>query len=369
MDTFDVDYLLTLQSGETIDQKLRGICLEQSVELSGNLISDEIEKRIVGQILRREPMGDQKFNATIRWPVDDIGTGITQFLNLLYGNISLKPGIQITGIDWNALPDTLFRGPAYGIHEIRDKYEIPKRALSCTALKPMGYSARELADLAYEFALGGLDIIKEDHGLSNQPYAPFDERVKACIEAIRRAADETGHRSYYYPNVTGDFLQVKKRYLQAAEWGADGVLLSPHLSGLSVMHHLARLDVDLPIMAHPAFSGSLITQKDQGFSHALLYGGLWRALGADFVIYPNTGGRFSFTAKDCRSINEAARDTNLNYAQSFPTIAGGMKRSTITKWLDTYGPDTVFLIGGDLYEHPDGVRYAAEEFQAKLEDY
>ena len=57
----------------------------------------------------------------------------------------------------------------------------------------MGLSATDLAELAYRFALGGIDLIKDDHGLTNQPFCPFEERVRRCAEAVaRRTARPAG---------------------------------------------------------------------------------------------------------------------------------------------------------------------------------
>jgi ribulose 1,5-bisphosphate carboxylase large subunit-like protein len=35
--------------------------------------------------------------------------------------------------------------------------------------------------------------------------------------------------------------------------------------------------------------------------------------------------------------------------------------------LQSYGPDTIFLVGGSLYQHPEGKEAAAREFQQILE--
>ena len=68
-----------------------------------------------------------------------------------------------------------------------------------TALKPMGTPSEKLAEMAYAFAKGGIDIIKDDHGLANQRYAPYEERVRACAAAVKRANAETGRRCIYAP--------------------------------------------------------------------------------------------------------------------------------------------------------------------------
>lgn len=371
MSTFTVTYRLTLLDGEAIDEKIEKICLEQSVELPGEVLNKEIFEKIVGHPQHPKLIGDDQYEVQIAWPLENVGNDVAQLLNLLYGNISLKPGIKIVNADWSSLSTDVLKGPGFGIAELRNKFGISGRALSATALKPLGSSPDELADLAFKFASGGIDIIKDDHGLTNQKYAPFEERTEACVAAVLKAAQQTGRRSYYFPNITADAGQTEQRYHRAAELGADGVLLCPHLTGLPVMHHLARLDVELPIIAHPAFAGQLTMDKTCGFAPHFLYGQLWRVLGADFVIYPNTGGRFSFTRAECKAINEAARQSRSPYSASFPMPGGGMQWEDIGRWVNEYGTDSCFLIGGSLYQHPDGIETAARAFanQLKRNDY
>ena len=371
MSRFTISYQITLRNGGDIERLIENISLEQSVELPASLLSQSIRNNITGKPAATQQVADHVYLADISWPLDNAGDEITQFLNILFGNISLHPGIRIAGAEWEAFKEGetgLFQGPAFGIKKIRERMGIAGRALSATALKPMGTDPEGLAKLCRAFAAGGIDIIKDDHGLANQPYAPFRERVEACVRAMEQSADDTGCRSGYYPNITASSDTAVVRYRQAAELGADGVLLCPHLTGLDLMHRLARMDVDLPIIAHPAFSGSLVTDRESGMTPGFLYGQLWRALGADFVVYPNTGGRFSFTPEECAGINEAARDDALPFPRSFPMPGGGMNRENIPHWLETYGADTVFLLGSSLYGHPDGPRGGAAELLATLRD-
>lgn len=366
--TFDISYRVTVPDGETIDDKIEGICLEQSVELPRSVLSGEIETKVVGRLSSKKQIDESLYEVSINWPNENLGNDISQFLNILYGNISLQSGIRIISVEWKKLEAGLFAGPAFGIHELRKQYGIQDRALAGTSLKPLGTDAEGIGKLCYQFAAGGLDIIKDDHGISNQSYAPFEPRVKACVEAIKRAADKTGHRARYFPHITALAAESIKRYERAAELGADGVLICPHIAGMETMHQLARMDLPLPIIAHPAFSGGLTTNGEQGLTPDLLYGELWRALGADFVVYPNTAGRFSFTQDECEAINLGARETALPFESSFPMPGGGMKRSNIPHWLETYGIDTVFLLGTSLYEHPEGPRVAARELSTMIKE-
>ena len=391
-DRFHVTYRLTLHDDESPDDRIRALQLEQSAELPDAVVQAMDMDHVTGDVIRTDFLDPLQLDVTIAWPASNHGEEITQLLNILFGNISMKQGIAIVDIQWDDLAPHLLGGPSLGIEALRARWQIPDRALSCTALKPMGQNTSELAESAFRFALGGIDIIKDDHGLADQSHAPFADRVAACVRAMDKAAQKTGRRSRYFPNITTDHYRIGERYEQAAEAGADGVLLAPMLTGLSVMHQLAQNSTDLPVMAHPAFSGKIIThatspgyapcfarksgteptasrtdpERCHGFGPGLFYGALWRALGADFVIYPNTGGRFSFPYETCSAINQQARRTDLPFKTCFPVPGGGMKHSRMGYWLEQYGDDTTFLMGGSLYEDSRGIAEASRSFLQSL---
>jgi ribulose-bisphosphate carboxylase large chain len=360
---FYIDYLVTCYQGETIMDKALGIALEQSVELPQHLISADIQKEFTGQVEKIES-SERHHLVTISFPIQLLADNRTQFLNVLLGNISLKPGIQVIEADWDRIED-LFPGPKFGIDGIRANMGIKERALSCTALKPVGSSTESFAEMTYQFASGGIDIIKDDHGVGNQHTSPLYERMEACVQATETAAEKTGKKAEYLPNITDRPDLMFDHFRKAEDSGAGGVLVCPHLCGLETMAQLAESDVHLPIMAHPAFSGTYV-QKEQGFSHSFLFGTLWRAFGADFSIYPNAGGRFSFSEAACEGINQACHDPLTPFPRIFPTPGGGLKRETISKWLNAYGNDIVFLIGASLYDHPEGIAVASGEIYSTL---
>ncbi|MEX0769539.1 MAG: RuBisCO large subunit C-terminal-like domain-containing protein [Balneolaceae bacterium] len=343
------------------------LCIEQTAELPEDVIPDKVRHSFLGEIQQISSIPAGAFHVTVSFPVAETGGEVSQFLNLLNGNISLKRGIRILDLDWQPLTD-LATGPRFGISGIRNLLEIPNRPLSCTALKPVGLNFAELADLSHRFAIGGIDLIKDDHGLSNQEPAPFVERVKAVTGAIRKASNKTGKKTAYFPNITADGIETWRRYEIAADLGADGVLIIPQITGLSTLHSIAKSHPPLPIMCHPAFSGSYVLDGQHGCTPAFYYGSLWRALGADAVIYPNAGGRFAFTKEECLEINGRCRSKDIPFKPIFPIPAGGIQRDTIKKWMELYGQDTIFLVGGSLYQHPNGLETAAREFQNQIEE-
>jgi ribulose-bisphosphate carboxylase large chain len=332
-------------------EKARDICVEQTVEYPVDLIErDDIREQILGRVISFTRVTATSYRAVIDFPVEAACDELTQLLNILFGNVSLQPGVRLVDI---GLPEQMLktiRGPRFGRDGLRDHVGVADRPLLCTALKPMGLSAQELADLAYQFALGGIDIIKDDHGLTNQLFCPFEERVERCADAVYGANKKRGGRTLYLANITGPADSVMSRARLARVYGAGGLLLAPGLAGLDVMRCVAADDaVGLPIFSHPAMQGSFTVYPDQGISHGVLYGVINRLAGADACIFPNYGGRFSFTGQACRELVEGTQKPLGAIRPIFPVPAGGMSLDRVPELIDFYGDQAILLIGGDLY--------------------
>ena len=124
---------------------------------------------------------------------------------------------------------------------------------------------------------------------------------------MAEANARTGRRALYVPNITGPAEQLRERAARAKQWGAGGVMVAPGLTGLDAMRALAEDDgLGLPVFSHPAFIGSYAVNP-QGLSFPVLFGLLMRLAGADAVIFPNYGGRFSLSREECLSIARAGR--------------------------------------------------------------
>ncbi|MDD3651082.1 RuBisCO large subunit C-terminal-like domain-containing protein [Immundisolibacter sp.] len=352
-----VRYALTLAVGEDAARKAALIGLEQTVELPQALLDPALAERMAGRVETVRQTGPRRAQVDISYSLQAIGDDLPQCLNLLFGNISLKPGIRIVGIDWPAALVAGLGGPGHGIAGLRELTGVHGRALLCTALKPMGLSAADLARLGAAFARGGIDIIKDDHGLADQPAAPFAERLARCQEAVASANAAAGTRALYFPNVTAPAAQLPRRLEAAKAAGCRGVLISPWLVGIDTLR-LIRDQYGLATLAHPALTGSLFG-RTAGMAPELVLGDLFRLAGADAVIYPNAGGRFDFSAATCARINRHLRRPLGALRASLPAPAGGMNVASAGHWARRYGPDTLLLIGGSLYAQGDLVAAAA----------
>ncbi len=379
-DRFTVTYTLYGDKREALD-KARDICYEQTVEFPEDLTpSGFIKDVIVGRIEefgpseagpgilgggtlhdgtpgaeeqeRRSgrPTGRECYRAVISFAAQTAGTELTQLLNVIFGNISLKAGIRVEKL---RLPDgmlKLFRGPRFGPQGLRALTGVESRPLICTALKPMGLSPERLAAQAYAFAQGGIDIIKDDHGLADQPFCPFEERVKRCAEAVRKANGETGRKAVYMPNITGPADRLAERARRARDFGAGALLVMPGLTGADHMRLLADDDsLDLPLVSHPAFWGGFTSCPRNGLSPFFLYGQLMRLAGADAVVFPHYGGRFPFSKEDCVSITEGCTVVMGKLRPSLPVPGGGVTGDRLRDMQNVYGREFMLLIGGELH--------------------
>ncbi len=326
------------------------IRIEQTVEFPDDLIDRaDIREEIFGRVLDVRAIDDARFSARIAYAVETASGEVTQFLNLVFGNTSIQRGVRLVGLDVPTSARDVCPGPRFGAVGIRGLVGVDGRPLVASALKPMGMSARELADLAAAMVRGGVDLIKDDHGLTDQPFCPFRDRVRAVAESVANESARRGRPCLYAANVTADGSAVHERAAFAREAGAGAVMIAPGLAGFSALRALARSnEISLPILCHPALLGAFTSSDDGGMSHAMIYATLPRLFGADAVIFPNHGGRFPFTPRDCADIAAACRAPREGVSACFPVPAGGMSLARVGEIVRFYGLDTILLIGGDL---------------------
>ena len=101
---------------------------------------------------------------------------------------------------------------------------------------------------------------------------------------------------------------------------------------------------------------------------ALLFGKLFRLFGADATIFPNHGGRFSYSRETCIAIARAAREPWEGLASILPVPAGGMSVERVPEMVADYGRDTMLLIGGGLLSAGDALLERSREFVRQVRE-
>jgi ribulose-bisphosphate carboxylase large chain len=348
----------------TISERARAIAVEQSVETPLAAIRDaSVLSEIVGQVEEVTDLGHGRFEVRIALAVATTGFEAGQLMNMLFGNTSIHEDVQLHDALLPADLVTAFTGPRQGIDGLRRRAGAMGRAMTCSALKPQGLPTRALADLAYRLALGGIDVIKDDHGLADQPYSPFAERVAACAAAVRRANAETGGRSCYAPNLSGHLDQLRRQLALARREGVDVALIAPMVVGLPAFQALAREHPDVAFLAHPSMAGAA------RIAPPLLFGTLFRLFGGDAVIFTNHGGRFGYAPDTCRAIAARATGDLCGLRPALPVPAGGMTVERAPELLDFYGVDTMLLVGGALLAAGERLTEAAAAFAATVREH
>lgn len=341
---------LVRAAADEIERRAETLMLEQTVELPRGAVSDpRVVEQIIGRVEAIEPADAGSFRVVISHPLATAASDPAQLLNVLFGNSSLQPDVVLADVDLPAEAFDWLPGPRAGIAGLRALAAVSSRPLLATALKPMGLAPDRLAALCLTFARAGLDIVKDDHGLADHSLCPFEARVEACLRATEEAARETGRRTLYVPNLIGTPDRIVRQLSFAHAAGAQAVMLSPMLVGLPLLWQLASAPDGLPIFAHPSLGGVLRARE------SLLFGKLFRWYGADAVIFPHAGGRFSFSPEACRELADALRAPHPRARPAFPVPAGGIRVERVADLLSFYGKDCILLIGGSLYEAGDSL--------------
>ncbi|MFL6797394.1 MAG: RuBisCO large subunit C-terminal-like domain-containing protein [Xanthobacteraceae bacterium] len=343
--------------GHAIEARARALAVEQSVEMPVSAIDDEfVRAEIVGQVDAIRERSESLFEVRITLSSESVGDDAGQLLNMLFGNSSLQDDVVLGDVSLPAEVMRNFGGPHHGLAELRRRVGAADRALTCSALKPQGLAPARLVQLALQFAEGGVDYIKDDHGLADQTYSPFALRVPPIAEALRRL----GHAARYAPNLSGDLDDMRRQIGIARDAGVDTVLAAPMLMGFANFHRLVADNADLAFIAHPSMAGAA------RIAPPLLMGKLFRLMGVDAVVFPHHGGRFGYSLDTCRALANAAVDRQNGLLPCVPVPAGGMTPARVPEVLDFYGPEVMLLIGGALLESREQLTAATADFVGQV---
>jgi ribulose-bisphosphate carboxylase large chain len=344
----------------SIEARARAIAVEQSVEMPLSAIEDQlILDEIVGKVEAISSIDNGTFAVRVALSRETAGNDAGQLVNMLFGNTSLQDDVVLHDAEF---PDDLaapFGGPHFGLAGLRERAGAGKRALTCSALKPQGLSPARLAELAARFARGGIDYIKDDHGLADQSYSPFAARCDAVAGGLRG----TGTHVRYVPSLSGDLDALRAQIAAARNAGIDTVMVQPMIMGLSNFVKLVAENRDIAFFAHPTLAGAA------RIAPQFLFGKVFRMLGADALVFPNHGGRFGYSPETCRAIAETALGDWHGLKPAVPVPAGGMTIKRVGEMLDFYGSEVMLLIGGALLDARERLTQETAAFVETVKGY
>lgn len=334
-------------------------------------LEQEQLKKHKGKVVSIEEITGNEGTALIKiaYPQLNFSPDIPAILTTVFGKLSLDGKVKLLDLEFPPALKSHFPGPRFGINGIREKLNVFDRPLLMSIFK--GVIGREIEYLSAQLksqALGGVDIVKDDEILFDNPLTPFEKRITAGKAVLTSTFEETGHRTLYAVNLTGRTSQLRNKARKATELGADLLLFNVFSYGLDVLQELREDDeIGLPIMAHPAVSGSFLSANDFGFSHSLILGKLLRYAGADLSLFPSPYGSVALEKEKTLSIKKELLIEDQNFKTAFPVPSAGIHPGLVPLLINDFGNDSVINAGGGVHGHPGGAVAGGKAFRQAID--
>ncbi|WP_219837706.1 2,3-diketo-5-methylthiopentyl-1-phosphate enolase [Paenibacillus sp. R14(2021)] len=313
--------------------------------------------------------GTRYADIVIAYPDVNFSRDLPALLVTVFGKLSMDGRIKLLDLDFSSDFLSAFPGPKFGMQGIRGLLGIQDRPLLMSIFKSViGHDLPNLREQFYKQALGGVDLIKDDEILFENPLTPLQKRVEACMEAARQAETETGQKLLYAVNLTGPTSKLAAQAKLAIAAGANALLFNVLAYGFDVLHELSSdPDISVPIAAHPAMAGAFYPSPHYGIAAPLLLGKLMRLAGADLVLFPSPYGSVVMPREENLAVQAALIDPALPVRASFPVPSAGIHPGLVPLILRDFGTDVVVNAGGGIHGHPLGTAAGGHAFRQAIE--
>ncbi|MGO4107534.1 2,3-diketo-5-methylthiopentyl-1-phosphate enolase [Paenibacillus sp. YAF4_2] len=331
----------------------------------------EMEKHL-GKVLSvdvHELAGGERYaDIRIAYPDINFSRDIPALLVTIFGKLSMDGKIKLIDLDVSEEFQSAFPGPKFGLEGVRQLLGVHDRPLLMSIFKSVvGHDLPNLQEQFYKQALGGVDLIKDDEILFENPLTPLEKRVEVCMEAARKAQQETGQKLLYAVNLTGPTSQLASQARKAIAAGANALLFNVLSYGYDVLHELSKdPDINVPIAAHPALAGAFYPSPHYGIGASVLLGKLMRLAGADLVLFPSPYGSVVMPKEENLAVKDALLAPSSTLRTSFPVPSAGIHPGLVPLILRDFGTDVVVNAGGGIHGHPMGTAAGGQAFRSAI---
>lgn len=301
---------------------------------------------------------------TIRYPLHNVTPDFSSMLTTTFGKLSLDDSVRM--IDFT-LPETLaseFPGAKFGVHGVRDLLDVHDRPLVMSIFKGViGRDLRFLEQQLRDQLAGGIDIVKDDEILYDNPLTPSLERANIGATVIQQHFEATGKRALYAVTLSGPVFGLRDQARRLIAAGATALLFNVYTYGLDALRELARdKEINVPILAHPAFAGALTGS----ISHSLLLGKFIRLAGADLTLFPSPYGSLATPPDEAFAIRDLSAEPHWT-KPILPVPSAGIHPGLVKDIIRDFGTDVVINAGGGIHGHPDGAAAGALAFRQAID--
>ena len=321
----------------------------------------------------------------IAYPDINFSADIPALLVTVFGKLSMDGKIKLIDLQVSERFLAAFSGPKFGIDGVRRLIGVHDRPLLMSIFKSViGHDLDTLEQQFYAQAAGGVDLIKDDEILFENPLTPIEKRVERCMAAAKRAEAETGQKVLYAVNVTGPASRLKAQAKKAIDAGANALLFNVLAYGFDSLRELSQdPEINVPIAAHPALAGAFYPSPHYGIAAPVLLGKLMRLAGADLVLFPSPYGSVVMPKAENMAVSKAlvtsekteyvyreegeAGSGPLPLAPSFPVPSAGIHPGLVPLILRDFGRDVVVNAGGGIHGHPMGAAAGGKAFRQAID--
>ncbi len=305
----------------------------------------------------------------IAYPYRNIESQIPMMLTAVVGNISMGGKIKLLDIYFPKVYTDGFKGPKFGIEGVYKALGVEGRPLLNNMTKPCtGYPCQVGADLFYEAARGGCDVVKDDELIADMRFNRVEDRVKAYMALEKRVYEETGEHTLYAVNVSDSIPKMFEVAKRAVDAGANCLMVNYLAVGLPALQALAEdPDINVPILAHMDCAGALYESHYSGISSHLVLGKLPRLAGADVVVFPAPYGKAPFLKDRFLACADAMTYPMHGLKPTMPMPSGGITPQMVPTAVADLGPDIMIGSGGGVHAHPMGPAAGARAFRQAID--
>lgn len=295
---------------------------------------------------------------------------MSSLMTILFGNISASGMIRLIDVAFPKKFIAQFKGPKFGVEGLRKVLEVPDRPLLNAMIKPnIGWTPDEGADLFYHACKGGVDVIKDDElMLADGPYCPLKERVTKFMEKEKQVYEETGEHSLYAVNISDSTEKVRENAYRVLEYGGNCLMVNVYTTGFDTLKMLADdPNINVPILAHVNFAGTMAASTYTGISAPLLVGKITRLAGGDFQINGHPYGKFPVSYKQFYRCFKFFTQPWWNIKPMMYACSGGTTQMAVEKIVKNVGTDVMLAAGGGVHGHPDGSEAGAKSMRQAID--
>lgn len=313
--------------------------------------------------------GERHADITIEYPDINFSRDLPALLVTIFGKLSMDGRIKLIGLNPSAEFLSAFPGPKLGLAGVREYLGVHDRPLLMSIFKSViGYDLAGLREQFLQQALGGVDLIKDDEILFENPLTPLERRVEACMSAAREAEAVTGQKLIYFANLTGPTSRLRENARRAIDAGVNGLLFNVLAYGFDALAELAADPaISVPIAAHPALAGAYYPSPHHGIAAPVLLGTLPRIAGADLSLFPSPYGSVVMPKAENLAVRDALTDGALPQKAVLPVPSAGIHPGLVPLIAHDFGTDVVVNAGGGVHGHPLGAAAGGQAFRQAID--